>query len=435
MRFKVGLKAKIGIALAATAITASGIFSSGMSIAKYSSEIDASSLNSASISAPIKGEEATEPDKQSSKFPVWFTDNLISHMAAAEKNIQAEISDVVEPKHQVSTKDVEIMIEQALPYVAKVLGTDKVYSPRLSTSNRTSGVYYGIGINIPTKHSYTSVKETVAHELIHAQYLGKSFRVWDVPKRLKEILSRHSEKSSKLNETFAEVSSLEVLARQALDGDKLAEAAFFGEIYQDLAWQSIWLKDSEKTGSYDVRYKKEPLRILHELLLGERTSYEGIKLDGTKQLLYRKMLIAANPIPKNADSDYLSKYCASDLSRLMCASATEVTVLQGKIEGDIKIWYSRSVYSAGYSSGGSHMFYSPQGKMLPIRVELPTIIEPATILLRNYGNGGIPNEIYLEVGPTNSQGGYYLAKNGLPVPGKLSRLDEVVSQLLNNPSQ
>ena len=147
------------------------------------------------------------------------------------------------------------------------------------------------------------------------------------------------------------------------------------------------------------------------------------------------MLIAANPIPKNADSDSLSEYCASDLSMLICATSTEVKVLKGKIEGDIKIWYSRSVYSAGYSSGGSHMFYSPQGKMLPIRVELPTIIEPATILLRNYGNGGIPNEIYLEVGPTNSQGGYYLAKNGLPVPGKLSRLDEVVSQHLNNPSQ
>jgi hypothetical protein len=108
------------------------------------------------------------------------------------------------------------------------------------------------------------------HESVHAQILAQPYYIF-----IADILKFWGERSSVLNEEYAQVATLEVLADQALDGDKLAEATLLTAISS-----ANQLQKEPQIKQNLKQYTTIPLEIFLDAASGKLKSYKGVQLDG-----------------------------------------------------------------------------------------------------------------------------------------------------------
>lgn len=350
----------------------------------------------------------------------------------------------VDAEREVSRAEIQQMIDQTMPYLAQALGIDQLYMPPLTMAITDDSFFYGLGVNMPpTKALYA--KETAAHEYAHAQWLGRSFAPWNLPRRIAEIIFRHSDRfANPLNETDATVTEFEVLADQALDGDPLARAAFLNDI--EYAFNIKQRADAgEKLSKHDVMYAQKPATIALEALKGKRTSYHGIKLDGLTELLRREIDQAVSPIPPNATLYDLTEYCTSPEAKLVCGpQVMDVYVVADRGTSYDEKGIGVSYLAASNSSLSSQEIIEQNGKPAFLRsnlvftgfnellftISIGSIDGPAMIILKDAnpkeGDGVI---IEAQVNQTHSNGRFYIIKTGDLIPTHNGSLASIVKEM------
>ncbi|GEM_PF-4902838 len=195
----------------------------------------------------------------------------------------------------VTEKDIEQTVQNALPYIAHELGTDKVFDPYIEVYELdwySAGKRNSLGQNsletirveltIPLRLS----KLVSTHETVHAQRMKYNVLMSDLHKAAKDLFGGFP--GSPLNESFAEVVTWEVLANQALDGDALAKYALLSKLGENITREYnnepvVELSDTSR------KYVAVPMRAIMGALRGGSDSYEGVRLDGIKELIRREV--------------------------------------------------------------------------------------------------------------------------------------------------
>lgn len=414
--------------IVATGVVVSVVASVVMNEVKYDALTTASALQAYSSSVS-KGTEAASGNLGTSPLQQPIRPTQVHHfLSVAAMKARNSGDESVVPTQTVGRADVEQMVDEALPHIARKFGSEQVYRPPLSFTNsgnnKTHGFYPLNSVSIKGGH-VIHIKSDVAHEYIHAQFLQRPFAPWNIPARVKDILFRHLDSASPLNETFTTIVEWDVLANQALEGDALAKAS----LLDDLVGAFETNRRSEagvKLSHGEVRYEQRPAIIVSEVMTGERTSYEGIKLDGLRELLRQEIAQARAPlIPTSVTASDLSPYCALPTSKLYCAPTSLDARVEGSIKGELMVLFQINNSSAVRSpstikqAGKPYIWtriWSPVEEegaaQLPILVYLPKIVKPSTLILKDNQGGTLD----VKLDPTNSGKHYYIAKSGELIP-------------------
>lgn len=195
-------------------------------------------------------------------------------------------------------QELDEMKIDALPYVASVLEHSKVQNPNtriIPDGNLTAPKGWVAGARYNTFSGTLDIvegvagmslsKDTVAHELIHAQYLsgnmldllepyiGVSNWFFGIPRNMPRFF----------DETFAAVAAKEVLAMQALNGDTLARNALGGWGIDSLHYAIFGKQDP-----MGVKYYTKPAGIFADALSCRADDYRGVRFDGIRTLMERE---------------------------------------------------------------------------------------------------------------------------------------------------
>lgn len=200
-------------------------------------------------------------------------------------------------------EELEQSLDDALPHLASVLGTNRVYRPDIEVVERLPPSNYRDAIamfdvpsgiaSFPRSHpggglTSSNSKDKLVHEAAHAQALGGNFLeftelMYDQASGItgdrvgyrKRFLDDHP---------LVELVTMEVLARQALEGDDLAQFAFAIETREKL---STLLEAAEGSLVSEENYRR-PAELIMEMLSCRMSDYRGVRIDGIRKLLGKK---------------------------------------------------------------------------------------------------------------------------------------------------
>lgn len=183
-----------------------------------------------------------------------------------------------------SPEQLEQIINNSLPYIASVLGHSRIHNPKLSlvdklSKDKAKGEYNEQFDYIRLKNSVIlgDLKYAVPHEFIHAQYAGGN-----ILETINHVFLNGFSWLTGINSKFSDgifvsVTTEEVLARQALDGDKLAEYAF-GKLMSD------YFSAFNKPDIEDPPEFAKSAKIILDNLSCKIDEYRGIRLYGIRGL-------------------------------------------------------------------------------------------------------------------------------------------------------
>lgn len=195
------------------------------------------------------------------------------------------------------------LLGYTLPYVASVLNTKKVHRPRIALVEElegSSGVYDLENDTIFVARTFrygfltnSNAKPTIAHELLHSQYrTGDKINAFMdhvfmdpylyLPARLLFLFvpEKYQTREKYLNHKFVEVTTLEIVAREALEGD-IDKFEFAREVENSIRGLSVRDKESYKSQSDYI----QPAKVLLDILSCKLSEYEGVKFYGIRRLL------------------------------------------------------------------------------------------------------------------------------------------------------
>lgn len=199
-------------------------------------------------------------------------------------------------------EELEQSLDDALPHIASVLRTNRVYRPDIEVVDRLPpetwdgrgmlDLQTGTAI-IPRVHPYgslttTNSREVVIHEAAHAQAFGGHLFAftelmydWNFDTHLERAGYRQQFIE---DHAFVELITLEVLARQALEGDDIAEFLFSMETLDRL--KMIGVNPSGNINEEEFHHR--PAELIMDMLSCRRSDYRGVRIDGIRKLLGRK---------------------------------------------------------------------------------------------------------------------------------------------------
>ena len=197
-----------------------------------------------------------------------------------------------------SISQLEQITDDALPYIASVLYTPRVHRPKIVLVERLP---YAAGFNtekdevlIARVHdagslTFANSKYNLTYIVILSQYLSGNIVeafIDTYSPSLSFLPERYKPKAKFSSHPFVEVTLAEVLARQTLDGDKLAKLAFALRVGEHLGW---YLKaannpvDEEKQKNF-----VKPARLILDILSCRTSEYNGVRLYGMREVVQRE---------------------------------------------------------------------------------------------------------------------------------------------------
>lgn len=236
---------------------------------------------------------------------------------AAKEAKQELLANGVDPYKQQSQADLDDMVRQMAPYIAHELGVEKLNLPPISIKNQGSSNYAPNRIELSAANT-SAAKMELTHEEIHAQALTQPLYavILDL---VTSRLFQMDTFAGPANETYTELVAYDVLASQALDGDKLAKHAFF--VRSQGAFNTA-LKGKMNEGqlsSNERAYGQKPAMELLKLLNGGPDTYRGVRLDASAKLMQQEMARLGNSPESLVMSSDMQRYCESSDSRVACA--------------------------------------------------------------------------------------------------------------------
>jgi hypothetical protein len=194
----------------------------------------------------------------------------------------------VDSSAKVTKQDIDNLAEKALPYITHELKTERVNSPDIHLGKMPEGggkyLVHSNKVVLSIDMTLGNAVSTIPHELTHAQFTALPFYKRAVYFSLNTRIPRMRSESNPMNETFANVLALEVLANQALDGDIQAKQVFFKNLD---AWLTVRERkeSGEKISGQDFQYYYRPAEAVVAALSGIKPKYSGIELDATVKLI------------------------------------------------------------------------------------------------------------------------------------------------------
>jgi len=215
------------------------------------------------------------------------TSSIKIHIAEAETQCWEKLrNEGTDPDQNVTIADLEQMVAQASPLIAQELGLSRANLPPIKfvDPNKPNNYFFNrIGIREPLQLAWT--KNAAYHEAVHAQIVAES--LYKMPVHL--AFGRFTDKfGGPANETFTEVVTYEVLATQALEGDRLAECSFLRGMHWDTSVLMRGEAGETLTGD-EQDYQAKPASIVLQALKGN-TMYKGVELDSVAKLLSEMFL-------------------------------------------------------------------------------------------------------------------------------------------------
>ncbi|MBI2575070.1 hypothetical protein HYV82_04250 [Candidatus Woesearchaeota archaeon] len=238
----------------------------------------------------------------------WSLRDIYDFIFSASEQSWLNARSGIDLDRVVTGNDIEQMVQNALPYIAHELKTDTVFNPYIevepyievyepdpSSMQGQKVLGYNpreiIRVGLNFKSGWTAplalAKHVSTHETVHAQRMSYNILMNELHEAAKYFFGGFP--GSPLNESFAEVVTMEVLANQALDGDSLAQHALLSRLMEDM------ITDYDETyGRWSDtarKYVAVPTRAIMGALRGGSDSYEGVRLDGIKVVRYKRRAI------------------------------------------------------------------------------------------------------------------------------------------------
>lgn len=216
-------------------------------------------------------------------------DSLLQYtQGTAQRELAAKGIDALQTA---SPKQLDEIITQSLPYIGSVLGISIVNRPQVRQSFLLSNpATYVPMLNKIVLHDYQElsiVKFMVPHELLHAQHLTGSLRetLENVYPKFTKFISLEKPKRFPRfhDESFVQFATIEVLARQALDGDTLAKLTFSALVRSSIKPNP---KLHEIEGFHE--YIRVPGWLMHSVLLCMRDTMEGVSFPGIRTFVNKE---------------------------------------------------------------------------------------------------------------------------------------------------
>ena len=197
---------------------------------------------------------------------------------------------------QPSGSQLEATLDSSLPYIASVLNTRRVHRPKIKFIDEIYGsgrAYFKDSIDSAVlgkefHHGSLTIpnsKVTIMHEAFHSQYLGGNFMgaVMDEYSPLFSLAGLdYTQKSKFHSNTFVVLLTLEALARQALDGDKISEFGFYIETGRLMRNLNIPEKNLTYEGWENYRL---PAQIFIDIALCDNSKYTDIDFHGIMEMV------------------------------------------------------------------------------------------------------------------------------------------------------
>lgn len=275
-------------------------------------------LNSIAPPQAAQAEARANPAGMTEPHAVSEIERMLYFTTIAAKEAKQQLNaDGVDPYKRQSQADLENMVRQMAPYIARELGVEKLNLPSIRIKNQVSSNYAPNRIELSAANT-AAAKMELTHEEIHAQALTQPLYavILDL---VTSRLFQMDTFAGPANETYAELVAYEVLANQALDGDKLAKLAFF--VRAQGAFNTAWkgeVNDGQLT-SDERAYRQKPAMKLLELLGGGPDTYRGVRLDGSAKLMKQEMARLGYSSESLVMSSDMQRYCKSPDSRVACA--------------------------------------------------------------------------------------------------------------------
>lgn len=203
-----------------------------------------------------------------------------------------------------TSSELEQIAAQAAPFIAQELGYERVNIPNFVVRE------LGIGPNglsvvaggyspwslekdswwntavIANELSFPNVAALVAHETTHAQSIaGPAYKFL-----IGYLFGRTSLFPGVVNETFAELITLEALANQALQGNPIARYAVLDRLTYGLEAE-MKRQSGGKLTNIDILHFQRPASTVLQALAGKQESYHGIRLDGITRLVNQEIRV------------------------------------------------------------------------------------------------------------------------------------------------
>lgn len=203
------------------------------------------------------------------------TDYMQQRLTLAAERSGKELKRMgIDPNRETTTDEIEQIAKEAVPYISEVLGIKEVNVPPIKINTEENG-YYKFANYIAIAQGPAWIKKvTVLHELAHAQR-------WQELKAGNLVLFLNTG-----DEEFAEIVAWESLAKQALQGDKLANYSLINHILCNL-------NVARGKGEYPQCFGNsgaKPVIVSMEALNG-RENYNGVKINALAEFLRKNVLI------------------------------------------------------------------------------------------------------------------------------------------------
>ena len=237
-------------------------------------------------------------------------------------------------------EDIDKIADEALFYIGRTLssfGLNKITRPKVNFVNRFLGIYpvtmrnifsgrYIGGMYNPINHQieisavdhYTLrdskgkaksllvgvLKEYVTHELVHSQYPGLPFSFWHKIPLFAD-------------ESFVTVATLETIADQALQGDRIAKYSLLTKLVS-AGKRLTASQNNEILSGGDRDYNLIPMEILRSALNGHINNYKGVSLDSLVGLLNQEIEEVDDKYHDYLTIRNLEDYCLSSYAKVEC---------------------------------------------------------------------------------------------------------------------
>ena len=214
----------------------------------------------------------------------------------------------------------EEIANQALPYIGSVLGNPRVHRPKIvlvetldapSPAAFNPNTYQIEIARVPFVGSFdvASSKNNVTHETVHSQYLNGNIIDAFIHTHyglLTSLPEKYKPQEKFLKHPFVEPIVIEVLARQALDGDNFAKYAFARRV-QEILGESTKAKNEGYSHPTTKENFVKPAEIILDIMSCKKSGIEGVKLYAIRELV-RKEITDLKQVPRTNQNQFRPKY-------------------------------------------------------------------------------------------------------------------------------
>lgn len=207
------------------------------------------------------------------------TDHIQQLLTSAAERSGKELKRMgIDPNRETTTDEIKQIAKEAVPYISEVLSIKEVNVPPIKINNEENG-YYKFANYIAIAQCPAWIKKvTVLHKLAHAQR-WQGLKAGDLA-----LFINTGE------EEFAEIVAWESLAKQALQGDQLANYALINSILCNL---NVVRGKDEYPQCFGNSGAK-PIIVSMEALNG-RENYNGAKITALAEFLRKNVLKTDTP--------------------------------------------------------------------------------------------------------------------------------------------